>query len=103
MRGPRLTQAIAREYIRRLGGKFRRDQYGDYRVTLQGAEYYCQHLDDAAGTARIMAGSHQDFDRAEQYLKDDFTHDIAGIRRCLYRETGQLEHCFVPRYREARP
>jgi hypothetical protein len=33
----------------------------------------------------------------------DFTHDIAGIRRCLNRETGQLEHCFVPRYREARP
>jgi hypothetical protein len=28
----------------------------------------------------------------------DFAHDVFGIRRHLNRETGQLEHCFTPRY-----
>lgn len=28
----------------------------------------------------------------------DFAHDVLGIRRNLNRTTGQLEHCFVPRY-----
>lgn len=68
---PKLTQAITREYIRRLGGKFRRDDYGDFRVKLDGAEYFCADLDDAIGTARVMAGGHKDFDEAEQYLKDE--------------------------------
>lgn len=27
----------------------------------------------------------------------DFIHDIAGIRRHINRETGQLENCFMPR------
>ncbi len=28
----------------------------------------------------------------------DFSHDLSGIAHHLNRTTGQLEHCFVPRY-----
>lgn len=28
----------------------------------------------------------------------DFVHDVAGIRRHLNRETGELEDCFLPRF-----
>ena len=28
----------------------------------------------------------------------DFSHDVWGIRQHINRETGQLEHCFIPRY-----
>lgn len=66
-----LTQAIAREYIRRLGGKLRKDEYLDYRVKFEHAEYICYDLHDAIGTARVMAGGHKDFAEAEQYLKDE--------------------------------
>ena len=31
-------------------------------------------------------------------LDFDFSHDIAGIRRYLNRETGQLGGCFSPRF-----
>lgn len=28
----------------------------------------------------------------------DFAHDVLGIRSHMNRETGLLEHCFVPRF-----
>jgi hypothetical protein len=28
----------------------------------------------------------------------DFAHDVWGIRWHINRDTGQLEHCFIPRY-----
>lgn len=28
----------------------------------------------------------------------NFAHDVFGIRRHLDRNTGKLEHCFLPRY-----
>lgn len=28
----------------------------------------------------------------------DFSHDVFGIRKNLNRETGELEHCFLPRF-----
>ena len=28
----------------------------------------------------------------------DLMHDMGGIYRCLNRETGKLEHCFIPRF-----
>ena len=28
----------------------------------------------------------------------DFNHDICGINRCINRETGELENCFLPRF-----
>jgi len=36
-----------------------------------------------------------------ELLKTDdgnFAHDVFGIRRHIDRETGQLKHCFLPRY-----
>ena len=37
----------------------------------------------------------EDLLQAEQF---HFVHDVFGIRRHLNRETGHLEHCFVPRF-----
>lgn len=65
----RLTQAIVRDYLRHVGGKFRKDTFGDYRVTLDGAEYFTQDLDDAICTARVMAGGHPRFEDAEAMLR----------------------------------
>lgn len=31
----------------------------------------------------------------------NFAHDVAGIRRHLNRQTGELENCFVPRFAQA--
>ena len=39
--------------------------------------------------------------RLNDLLKADdtnFAHDVFGIRQHINRKTGQLEHCFVPRY-----
>lgn len=30
--------------------------------------------------------------------KENFAHDVFGIRANINRQTGQLENCFVPRY-----
>lgn len=66
----KLTQVIAREYIRQLGGKLKRDAaLNEYRVVFgEDNDYFCTDLDDAIGTARIMAGGHQNFEDAERYL-----------------------------------
>lgn len=66
----KLTLAITREYVRRLGGKLRKDQHGDWRVTFAGCEYFSADLSDAIGVARVMAGGHPDFADAERYLAE---------------------------------
>jgi putative hemolysin len=32
---------------------------------------------------------------------EDFCHDIGGIRAYINRETGELQHCFLPRFAKA--
>lgn len=53
----KLTQKIAREYVRRLGGTFRATGFGDFRVRMGKSEndYFASDLDDAIMTARAMA------------------------------------------------
>lgn len=48
-------------------------------------------------TACHANGCPMDF--AKLLAADDFNfaHDLFGIRRHLNRETGELEHCFLPR------
>lgn len=39
--------------------------------------------------------------RLKELLQADsfnFLHDVTGIHKHLNRETGQLEHCFLPRF-----
>jgi hypothetical protein len=66
----KLTQKIVREYIRILGGTFKRSTYGDVVVKFGDSEYFTDDLQDALGTARAMQGSHAEIQRAEQYLTD---------------------------------
>jgi hypothetical protein len=69
MNTPRkLTQSIVREYIRILGGTFRRDAWGDLIVRFGEDTYHTTDLQDALGTARCMKGGHPDIESAEQYL-----------------------------------
>lgn len=39
-----------------------------------------------------------DLERLGNADQTNLMHDVAGIRRHLNRETGQLENCFLPRY-----
>jgi len=65
----RLTQAIAREYVRRLGGRLKRDtDWQEYILRFAEHDYHTDSLDDVIGTARAMQGSHPDIDQAEAYL-----------------------------------
>ncbi len=66
----RLTQAIVREFVRTLGGTFKRDAYGDLVVRFGEETYHTTDLEDALGTARCMKGSHPRIDDAEQFLRD---------------------------------
>lgn len=66
----KLTQAIAKEYARRLGGKIKKNDYDEFVVTFGRSEYFASDLEDALGTARIMAGTHPNIADAEQYLTD---------------------------------
>ncbi len=41
--------------------------------------------------------------RLKEFLQADsfnFLHDVTGIHKHLNRETGQLEHCFLPRLQD---
>jgi hypothetical protein len=38
-----------------------------------------------------------DFEKLLSFPDFDFSHDISGIGRHINRETGKLEHCFLPR------
>lgn len=67
----KLTQKVVREYVRILGGTFRRTPAGDLKVKFGEDEYFTDDLNDAIGTARIMKGSHPDIDRAEEYLREE--------------------------------
>ncbi len=51
-------------------------------------------------TATHANGCRLDLDR--MLVADDFnfSHDVGGITRHLNRETGKLEHCFMPRFAE---
>jgi len=65
----KLTQQIAKEYVGMLGGRLKRNaEYGEYKVTFGADEYFASDLDDAIGTARIMAGGHDRMADAEEYL-----------------------------------
>lgn len=72
--GVKLTQAIVREYVRLLGGTFKKTEYGDYRLAFGShrsdsrEEYHASDLADIVGTARVMRGSHDNIDEAEALL-----------------------------------
>ena len=52
----RITQAIARRYVRLLGGTCNRTGFGrELKVKLAGCEYFTDCPEDAVGTARHMA------------------------------------------------
>jgi hypothetical protein len=48
-------------------------------------------------TATHNHGCPMDFAKLLAAPDFDFIHDIAGIRRHINRETGQIENCFMPR------
>ena len=48
-------------------------------------------------TATHANGCPMDFAKLLAAPQFDFVHDIAGIRRHINRETGQIENCFMPR------
>lgn len=64
----KLTQKIVREYVRMLGGTFRRDEWGDLIVRFGDDTYHTNDLQDALGTARCMKGSHPAIADADEYL-----------------------------------
>jgi hypothetical protein len=39
-----------------------------------------------------------DLERMREAKKSDLMHDVAGIRRHLDRDTGELRDCFLPRF-----
>jgi hypothetical protein len=66
----KLTQRIAREYIEMIGGKLKRNaEYDEYRVKFGEQDYFASDLEDAIATAACMAGGHDRFPDAEEYLK----------------------------------
>jgi hypothetical protein len=80
----RLTQAVAREYLRRLGLRLRRNaEYGEYVLVIPEGKLDGKHevttlsfhtdLDDIVGTARIVRGSHENFQEAENFLQKHLT------------------------------
>jgi Family of unknown function (DUF6874) len=48
-------------------------------------------------TACHANGCPMDFAKLLAAPDFDFIHDVAGIRRHINRETGQIENCFMPR------
>jgi hypothetical protein len=66
----KLTQRIAKEYVAMIGGKLKRNaEYDEYRVKFGEHEYFASDLADAIATAACMAGGHDRFPEAEEYLK----------------------------------
>lgn len=65
----KLTKKVAVEFVRILGGRLYRDSYGDLRVKFGDQIYFTNDLDDAVGTARIMRGSCDAMEDAEEYLR----------------------------------
>lgn len=78
---------VIRKIVKRAAALFR----------LYGADYPAMtcEMDLTACHANC---NRLDLDRL--MLADDFNflHDVAGIRRHINRETGELMDCFVPRY-----
>lgn len=64
----KLTQKIVREYVRILGGSFKRTEFDDFRLKFGQDEYFTNGLDDIIGTARVMQGSNGNIEQAEEYL-----------------------------------
>lgn len=48
-------------------------------------------------TACHKNGCHLDLESLLNAPRYDFVHDICGINRHIDRETGKLQHCFLPR------
>ncbi len=65
-----LTQKHVRDYVRALGGTFRKTEWGDYRLKFGDAEYHSDSLDDCVETARVMQGSNPARDYAETVLPE---------------------------------
>lgn len=65
----KLTQLMVKDFIRTLGGTFRKDSYGDFIVRFGEDTYHTGDLEDALGTARCMKGGHEDIELAEENLK----------------------------------
>lgn len=64
----KLTQVVTREYVRLLGGTFKKNEYGDYRLKFGEQDYHAEDLLDIIGTARIMKGGHPNIEQADAYL-----------------------------------
>jgi hypothetical protein len=64
----KLTQAITREYVRQLGGTFKKTEYGDFRLKFGEESYHANDLQDIVETARVMKGSHPNIESADEYL-----------------------------------
>jgi hypothetical protein len=65
----KLTQKIAREYVRLLGGTLKRDvEYEEYILRFGRNTYHTDALDDVIGTARAMQRTHFNIEAAEQFL-----------------------------------
>jgi hypothetical protein len=54
-------------------------------------------------TACHANGTPLDFDKLLRFDDFNFAHDVAGIRRHMNRDTGQLTHCFLPKCAQPRP
>lgn len=51
-------------------------------------------------TATHVNGRRLDLDKLIAADEFNFAHDVFGIRRHIDRETGKLQHCFLPRCAE---
>lgn len=70
----KLTQKVVREFVRRLGGKLKRNiEFDEYVLIFGEHEYFTSDLDDVVGTARVMQGSHPDIEEAEKFLANAMT------------------------------
>jgi hypothetical protein len=66
---PKLTLALAKQYVRALGGSLKRDiEWEEYILRIGDGTYHTDSLEDAIGTARVYFGSHPDLETAERIL-----------------------------------
>ncbi len=53
--GTPVTLRTAKTYVRLLGGTLKLNEYGEYVVRLRDLRYFASDLEDAVGTARLIA------------------------------------------------
>ncbi len=72
----RLTQKIVREYVRTVGGRFKRTLWDDYQLTVGADTYHANDLLDIIETTRVMCGSHPNIALADSLLEGYNTQTI---------------------------